>query len=153
MMTAQVETLEHGLDELKPILPLHWAELGLNRDEIPLDPQYEVYLQRERNGEVLYVTVRKDGDLIGYFVGFIAPGLHYQTCLTLIMDIFYIHPDHRGAACGILLFDMVRLEARRRGVRRWFVGHKEHSKIHPAKLFAHYGFEQVETFYSLMLEG
>lgn len=152
MITAHVESLTSVLPSLKPLLPIHWEELGLNRDTVPLDPQYGTYLARDAYGEVLFVALRKQGDLIGYFIGFVAPGLHYQTCMTLTMDIFYVLPEHRGSKAGVALFSEVKDEAKRRGVRRWFVGNKEHSKVHAEQLFLHLGFEKVETYYSMMLE-
>jgi hypothetical protein len=151
MITAQVESLTERLDELKPLFPLHWQELALNQDKVPLDPQYEVYLERDARGEVVFVTLRKDGGLVGYFVGFIAPGLHYRTCLTLTMDIFYLHPGHRDGSptAAIRLFRAVEREARRRGVQRWFVGAKLHNDA--GRLFTFLRFEPVETYYSLWL--
>jgi GNAT superfamily N-acetyltransferase len=146
MITAAVESFMENLPTLKPILPLHYAELALDQDKVPLDPMYEVYEVREERGELLFVTIRKDGDLIGYFIGIIAPGLHYRTCLTLTMDIFYVHPEHRGGRGGFILFEEVEREAKRRGVQRWFVGSKDHF---PASwLFERLGFSRVETYYS-----
>lgn len=149
MITAQVESLTQRLDEMKPLFPLHWEELALNKDQVPLNPQYETYLQRDAQGMVLFVTLRELGELIGYFVGFIAPGLHYKTCLTLTMDIFYVHPAKRGGRAGIKLFRAVEAEARRRGVQRWFAGSKCHKDA--SWLFELLGFEKVEVYYSKWL--
>ncbi len=150
MITAQIESLTEHLDELRPLFPLHYAELALDKDEAPLDPQYGIYLQRDALGEVILCTVRKDADLIGYFVGFIAPGLHYRTCLTCTMDIFYIHPEHRGDNCGLLLFETVQAELVRRGVKRWFVGTKIHFDC--GWLFTKMGFHEIERYYSKVME-
>ena len=79
MLTVQVESFPELLEELKPLLPLHWEELALNKDKVPLDPQYDVYLQKDVNGQVLSIAARENGELIGYFIGFVAPGLHYKT--------------------------------------------------------------------------
>lgn len=149
MITAQVESLTERLDEMKPLFPLHWEELALDKDGAPLDPQYDIYLERDRRGEVIFITLRDLGKLVGYFVGFIAPGLHYKTCLTCTMDIFYLHPDHRGVRGGVKLFRAVEIEARRRGVQRWFVGSKAHKDA--SILFEYLGFEKVETYYSKWL--
>ena len=151
MITSQVESFPPFLEEVKPLLPLHWEELALNKDDVPLDPQYGIYLARDAAGEVLCATVREDGKLVGYFVGFIAPGLHYQTCLTLTMDIFYVHPDHRGAGAGYILFKTVEREARRRGVKRMFVGSKLHKDA--SWLFEKLGYTEVERYYSAWLGG
>lgn len=149
MITAQVESLTEVLEELKPLLPLHWEELALNKDDVPLDPQYHIYLERDARGEVIFTTLRDKGVLIGYFVGFVNPGLHYQTCLTCIMDIFYLVQDKRGAMGGSILFKAVEKELKRRGVQRWFVGSKCHKDA--SWLFERLGFEKVEITYSKML--
>lgn len=149
MITCHVESLTERLPELIPLFPLHFEELALNKDKVPLDPQYNVYLERDRRGEVLFVALREAGELVGYFVGFIAPGLHYRTCLTCTMDIFYVHPDKRGGRAGIKLFKFVEQELKRRGVQRWFVGSKCHKDA--SWLFEHLEFQKVEVYYSKWL--
>ena len=150
MITAQVESLTERLPELQPLFPMHWQELALNQDKVPLDPQYNIYLDRDARGEVLFVTLRELGELVGYFVGFVAPGLHYRTCLTLTMDIFYVRPDKRGR-CGIKLFRTVEAEAKRRGVQRMFVGSKCHADA--SWLFERLGYTEVERYYSKWMGG
>lgn len=148
MITWQVEPFPAFLEEAKPLFPHHWDELALNKEHVPLDPQYETYLERDRRGEVLVVAGRSAGDLVGYFVGFVAPGLHYRTCLTLTMDIFYVVPEHRGRQ-GIALFRAVEAEAKRRGVQRMFVGSKLHADA--SWLFEKLRYTEVERYYSLWL--
>jgi GNAT superfamily N-acetyltransferase len=149
MITIQVERLTDRLEELKALFPQHYNELALNQDKVPLDPQYDIYLRRDAQGEVLFVAMRDSGRLIGYFVGFIAPGLHYKTCLTCTMDIFYVCPEHRNGLAGIRLFKAVEKELRRRGVQRWFAGSKCH---HDASvLFEKLNFQRVEVYYSKWL--
>lgn len=149
MITVMLESFEERLPELLPLLPLHYEELALNKDKVPLAPQYDIYIERERRGELMFMVVRDAGELIGYFIGFVAPALHYQTCLTLITDIFYIHPDQRGNNTGVKLFSAVEAEARRRGVQRMFVGSKVH--LDASYLFERLGYEKVETYYSSWL--
>lgn len=149
MITAAVESLTERLEELKVLFPAHYEELALNQDQVPLDPQYDVYLNRDARGEVIFVTLRDAGELVGYFVGFIAPGLHYKTCLTCTMDIFFVRQDKRGGRAGIKLFKFVEQELNRRGVDRWFVGSKCHKDA--SWLFELLGFKQVEVYYSKML--
>lgn len=147
MITFCVETSMDALTEMKALFPLHWEELALNKEQVPLDPQYEVYEARYRAGELLLITAREAGELVGYFVGFAAPGLHYRTCLTLTMDIFYIVPKCRGRSLGIRLFKQVEQEARRRGVKRIFAGSKLHKDA--SILFERLGYQEVERYYSL----
>lgn len=150
MITSHIESFEQMLPELQRLLPLHWEELALNKDKVPLSPQYPVYIERERRGELLFVVLRDAGEMVGYFIGFIAPGLHYSTCLTCTMDIFWIRPDKRGSGLpGVRLFRAVEAECRRRGVQRWFVGSKCHADA--SALFEFLKFERVEVYFSKWL--
>lgn len=146
MLTAAPEPFAPFLDEVMPLLPAHYAELALDQDKVPLSPQYNVYLDRDSRGEVLTVAMRDAGELVGYFVGFVTPGLHYSTCLTLQLDIFWLKPEHRGKSGGAILFKTVEAEAKRRGVQRMFVGSKTH--LDASWLFEKLGYTKVETHYS-----
>lgn len=149
MITCHVESFEERLAELQVLLPAHYEELALNRDKVPLSPQYGIYIARERAGELLFVTLRDAGELVGYFIGFIAPGLHYSTCLTCTMDIFYVRKDLRTGRAGINLFKFVKRELERRGVQRWFVGSKVHADA--SALFKYLKFEPCETYYTMWI--
>lgn len=149
MITAHVESFEQNLAYLKPILPIHYEELALNQDKVPLSPQFDKYIAAEQRGELLFITLRKTGEMVGYFIGFIAPGLHYSTCLTCQMDIFYVHPDHRGDGAGFQLFKFVEKELKHRKVQRMFVGSKLHKDA--SWLFQKLGYTPVETYYSTWL--
>jgi len=149
MMTFAVESLTENLEFLKPMFPLHWQELALNQDRVPLDPQYDIYLARDQRGEVMFIAGREAGEIMAYFVGFVAPGLHYKTCLTLTMDIFWVKPEYRGKSAGIRLFKTVEAEARRRGVQRMFMGSKLHKDA--GWLFEKLDYKPVETYYSKFL--
>lgn len=149
MITCHIESFTERLAELQSLLPLHYQELALNQDKVPLDPLYEIYIEREKRGELLFVVLRDAGEMVGYFIGFIGPGLHYRTCLTCTMDIFYVRPDKRGGRAGIKLFKFVEQELKRRGVNRWFVGSKCHKDA--SWLFEHLEFQKVEIYYSKWL--
>jgi hypothetical protein len=146
MITAQVEPWSEMKQDLLPLLPLHWEELALNQDKVPLDPQYDIYDAREAAGQTLVVTLRGLGVLVGYFIGFVAPGLHYRTCLTLTMDIFWTHPDIRKGFAAVKMFREVEREAKRRGVQRIFYGSKAHKDA--SKLFEFLRMDPVEVYYS-----
>lgn len=158
MITAHVERLQDNLEELKPFFDPHWQELALNQDRVPLDPNYPEYLRREALGQVLCVVLREVGRIVAYFVGFVAPGLHYQTCLTLQMDIFWLHPDYRDGdslaqleshMLALQLFQEVVHEARRRGVQRWFAGSKLHKDA--SSVFEELGMVECERYYTQWL--
>lgn len=148
-LTAAPEPFAPFLEEVMPLLPAHYAELALDQDKVPLSPQYDIYLERDRRGEVFCIAMRDAGELVGYLIAFKAPGLHYSTCLTLTTDIFWLRPDHRGKGGGTILFDAVKREAKRQGVQRFFVGSKVH--LDASWLFEKLGMTKVETYFSLWL--
>lgn len=149
MITAHVESFEENLEYLKPLLPIHYKELALNQDKVPLSPQFDKYVATEKQGGLIFVTLRKAGEMVGYFIGFIAPGLHYSTCLTCQMDIFYVLPEHRGSGTGFQLFRFVEQQLKKRGVQRLFVGSKLHKDA--SWLFEKLNYTPVETYYSAWL--
>jgi GNAT superfamily N-acetyltransferase len=151
MITVQVEKWADIVDELKTLIYGHWLELALNKDKVPLDPQWEEYSRRDEAGHLSVQTLRRDGKLVGYFLGFIVPGLHYKTCLTYTMDIFYVHPDARGHHGGKMLINCLETELKRRGVNRAFLGSKCHKDA--SWLFEHFGYEKVEVYYSKWIGG
>lgn len=147
-LTMCVESLTAELENLKPMFPAHFAELALDQDKVPLDPDYGLYLAADARGEVLFVAVRHLGAIVGYFVGFVRPHLHYRTCLTLGMDIFWIDPAYR-IGIGTKLFRFVEAEARRRGVKRMSVGSKMHRDA--SVLFRRLKYREIERYFSVWL--
>jgi hypothetical protein len=148
MITAHVEPFMSQVEELKKLLDGHYDELALNKDKVPLSPQWNIYDHHEQEGRLVYVTLRDRGELIGYIISIIAPGLHYSTCLTSHMDILFVRPDRRDASAkGVLMMiDTLEHELRRRGVQRWFMGTKLHKDI--GAIFRRRKFEAVEMTYT-----
>lgn len=144
-VTAQVELIRDCLDEMKPYFPVHWEELALYKDKMPLDPDYDLYLRREEEGAVSCVTLRENGVLCGYWISFISNGVHYKSTLTATMDILYVAPEHRGNKSGFILADKVKSELKRRGVKMWWAGSKNHKQIE--WFLSLLDFEQAETYF------
>ena len=150
MITAQVELFRDVLPELKSLITKHYDALSLHKGQgFPLDPQFGIYLAREVAGELSFFALRRDGHMIGYWICFVGPGLHYKTCLTSIMDIWFIDPDHMVGKAPIILMRAVEKEMRRRGVNLWFAGEKLHKPC--GQFFEKWGFEKVEATYAKWL--
>ena len=150
MITVSVERLSDCLPALVELLPLHYDMLSLHKAKgIPLRPQYAKYLTDEASGRCVAHVMREAGEIVGYWIHWIAPGLHYETCLTSIMDIFFIHPKWRSGSAALRLLHAVEAENRRRGVALWFAGEKLHSPV--GRLFAAAGFTPVEQVWAKWL--
>lgn len=145
MLTAAPESFTANIPEIKQVIGPHWEKLALHRDKVPLAPQWAVYTARESRGEVSFIALRDKGKLVGYWITFIAPGLHYETCLTATMDIWNILPEYERAGPILVLSKAVEKELMRRGVNLSRVGEKLHKPC--GKLYRAMGYEPVEMVY------
>jgi GNAT superfamily N-acetyltransferase len=153
MLTACVEPFAGCLEQIKGLIPAHYEELSEHKlCGIALDPNYDLYLARDRMGEVLLIALRDGGNLVGYLTSFVAPGLHYQGCLTALSDIFFVYPDKRGAQGGKLLFQEWERECKRRGVRLMMAGVKVKHAKHARALLEFIGFFEAEIMFWKFLD-
>lgn len=155
MLTTHIETLmtEAGLAEINQLTPTHYHEISEHyKHGIPLNPDYDKYMIKEGNGEILYIALRDAGKLVGYYIGFVHPALHYKDCLTLALDIIYVSPESRGQNGGALLLNAVKAEAVRRGVKVMTMGFKESHREHMERLLQSSGMQPFETHYCLWFD-
>ncbi len=87
--------LESGLAEL---LVAHWKEVAHDQGEIALDPDWDGYLQDERDHRFIAWSARRDGALVGYNAFFTVRPRHYRANIFAINDVIYLKPGERGAA-------------------------------------------------------
>jgi GNAT superfamily N-acetyltransferase len=145
MITAQVELFRERFEECKPLFAGHYDEISQHKDHgFGLNPNYDEYIRREAAGELMFVTLREDSQIIGYFIGWVLRELHYQECLTLQMDIVYVSPDKRGKAGGLALAAEIESEARRRGIKAWKMGFKEEHREAMERMLLALGFAPFE---------
>lgn len=148
MITAAIEPYPDVIDTLKPMFPLHWEEVGIYKDKMPLNPRYHEYAQDHAAGRLIMPVARHNGKIIGYWPHFIAPNKHYDV-LTATMDILYVDPHYRHTGAASMMFETVRRELKRRGVKLWWAGSKNHKEIEGFLRLM--GFEPQETYFSMWL--
>jgi len=151
MISIQLETFAGILPELKKVVVEHHKEVALDQGIIKLDPQYDTYLLREQAGETHVVTMRDAGELIGYYIGFIAPGLHYKECLTYVVDIFYVAPKYRRQGIAKEALQFLEKDLLRRGVRKVYMGSWVKADCSP--LFESMGYIKAEVVFTKLLGG
>ena len=110
-----VESYAQLVDEIKPLLPEHWAELAVHKD-IPLDPDFGFYERAAATGSLIFMTVREAGALIGYAIWVVKPHPHYRKHIWALNDIVWLHPEHRGMSLGKNLVKFWETELRARNV-------------------------------------
>lgn len=100
----KVEHLSECLDEIKPLLTTHYEEVAMYQNNIDLNPNYDKYLELEKADMLSVITVRDDGTLVGYFISFLLPHIHYQDHIFAVNDILFIDKDYRRAEVGLGMF-------------------------------------------------
>jgi hypothetical protein len=149
VIRARAEVFMDTLPELKNLFSAHWEKLALDKEVAPLDPNYEVYGALEKAGALLFIALRNNKKLIGYWVATITPGLHYKTCVTALMDIWNIVPEYENGVAALILMRAVEREYKDRGVNRAFAGEKTHKPC--GRLYEAFGYQPVETQYSKLI--
>lgn len=147
MATYQVERFEDVIEEMIPLLELHWEEIAHHKDKIKLNPDYALYQAMQDAGILHMVTARDDKrKLIGYFVSIVSPNLHYMDHIFATNDILYIDKEYRGKMVGIKLFKFAEEELKKLGVDVIVL----HSKVHAdfKVLVERIGYTHVENQYS-----
>lgn len=113
MTTFQRETLFDLIDEVEPLLELHYRELCLNQDVVKLEPRWEKYGALEIAGAFVIYTARAAGVLVGYSAFFISPHPHYAALTVANNDVLFVRPDQRGSV-GIRLIQFSERELAKR---------------------------------------
>ena len=140
------------LPEAKNLFPLHWKELALFKDEIPMDMDEAKYAALEQNGVLLTVTARDKGRLVGYFTWFLMPHLHYASSGRMaITDMYFVLPEYRKGA-GLKLFLESERVLREMGIVKAVTSCKVHMDNTP--FLKKLGWQLTDyTFCKMMKEG
>ena len=127
MITFHVERWAQFYPDVKPIFPLHWRELALNQAEIPLSIDEAKYETLDKTGILLIITARDSGNLIGYYLWFLMPHMHYCEAGPMgLTDMYFVLPEYRRGV-GAKLFIFSKMELEKRGVIKAITSCKAHS--------------------------
>ncbi len=107
MINVAKEKLVDCLTELSPLLSNHWCEVEHDKEAVPLNPDFLTYLTLEAEGNLMLVTARDNGEIVGYMWDIVAINLHYGK-LYSVNDVLYVSPTQRGK--GLLKSMCVEIE-------------------------------------------
>lgn len=151
-ITFQVERVTDILGEVKPLIEAHWEEIALYKDQFPLNPDYEKYKAMDAAGALHAVTARTaDDELIGYYISFIMPHLHYQDCIIAMNDILFLREDYRHGRVGMKMIGFAEQELRKLGVHRMMMHVKVQHDFSPMLL--RMGYTESERCFEKLLSG
>lgn len=93
-------------EELLPLFKKHYAELALDQDRVPLDPDWEFYFGVDRAGILQILTARAaaNDQLAGYIFNLIGSHNHYKSTKWANTDMFYLHPYFRKGWQPVRMF-------------------------------------------------
>ena len=141
-----VYEIHHEMDEL---LAIHYDQVSTHKHIKVLAPKWERFKELTEMGHCRTATVRTDDDeLVGYFITFIFPHVHFD-CVMAMNDAVFLHPDHRGFA-SYKLFKFAIADLRACSEADILA---VHMKIHLPfrELLAKLGFNQTEESWELAL--
>ena len=95
MITYQEESYSEIIEELKPLLELHYKEIAMYQDNIDLNPNYGIYEIMYETGQVHFYTARDNKELVGYAITFMQQHPHYMDHVFAVNDIVYVKEEHR----------------------------------------------------------
>lgn len=147
MIEFAVENYRDIIDEALPLLERHWNELALDRDTIPLEPDYVRYSELARQGTLHVTTVRWDGELVGYAWFILLHSLHYRSLFVADSDIFWLAPEHRRGWTGIQLLRFAEDRLAEAGVNK--IIYRTKLGNHDLRvLFCRLGYSPIEMLYA-----
>lgn len=145
----QIETVRSLFGEIEPLLESHYTEIARHKDKIALNPDWDRYFHLDDAGAVHCVTARSDGKLIGYFISFVLPHIHYKDHLMSMNDILYISPEHRKGTTAFKMFQYAEKTLRDKGVTKIHVNTKIANDFSP--LLERLGYVEIERIFEKML--
>lgn len=100
----QAERFSDVVGELAPLHRMQWREVDERLQFLPFNPNYDKYIEQDRDGGLIQFTIRKGGALVGYCLVRLFNSMHTQT-LSAMEDSLFMHPDHRG---GFTMIHFIR---------------------------------------------
>ena len=142
MRIAEEEyTLELG-SEVEGMLLDHIDEV--NQLRLPRKIDHIAYIRASNRGDLFILTVRKDGELVGYLGFSITDDTNYEARIAREMGL-YIKKEHRGGRTAIKLIKKAEEILKERGVDAILLMTSKEKDV--GSLFEYMDYREVETSY------
>lgn len=147
----QVERWATYAPDAETLWPLHWQEVALTQEVVPLDMDVERYAALDAAGILHIVTGRDAGRLVAYHTSLIMGHLHYKSTLHSLTDLYWVHPLWRRGMTALRLFGTAHRSLKERGVVKVISGSKLHSGLDMTRLFTFMGYDLAEKSFTKLL--
>lgn len=145
-----VAPISADLDATMALWKAHWDEQQEEalRPGAQFKPAVDYFQWLEGQGHFRYITVRRDGELIGHFgLGF---GINKQTSARVAGDdFFYIKPEHRGGGVGSALVNFAKDFAFVSGAEEFSVSYRTSVQDLGPLLEKKCGMKKIATVYTV----
>jgi len=135
-------------EDWKQIIDEHYEELSVTK-EYPLDPDFDAYKALWDMGRLKFISCKDNGKLVGYIIFFVAPHIHYKSCLTAQEDIYYLKKEYRKGRVGIRMFQFAEKVLKDQAVNRVIYNTKIHQDN--SSLFEYLGYKLIDKVFTKML--
>lgn len=100
------ESVARLLDEpnLEEMLRAHWQELSVQKDELPLDTDYQCLVDQNDRGLYRVWGARNGKTLVGYLAFYIFCPPHHRGTLIAVDDGYYLDPAYRVGWNGVKMW-------------------------------------------------
>ena len=151
MIAFAVEPYEHVLRDGQGIFKVHYDELALHKEQIPMGLDHDLYLQLEERGVLVTITARVDGNLVGYFLALVVSHHPHNKDAgpASTTDMFYILPAYRTGGIGTKLLMFAEQVLRDRGVAKATLSTKV--KFSNRELLEALGWEHTDVVFQKVL--
>jgi GNAT superfamily N-acetyltransferase len=167
-LTFQVEKFHEIARELPPLFERHYREIALDQESIPLDPDWDRYLQMSLAGMLRVMTARsfdllpgyapseessrKFGIIVGYIFNLVGPHLHYRSTLFANLEMFWLDPAYRGGPFALRWFKANADMLKELGVKKVTVETKNgYMDGRVGLIFKRLGYKPIETVWARTL--
>ena len=108
-MIITTEAIETTRPDAQELLQQHYEELTLFKEHINLEPNWDSYLRLEQQKNLVLITARDKGVLVGYTLFFLTNHMHYKSTRVAINDVLFLHKNYRKGFTGISFLKKLKL--------------------------------------------
>lgn len=95
-ITLGIEKFADNLEEARQLHYLHYQETEVEYMSHDYNPNYDSYIDMEKDGRFVQFTVRIGLKMVGYLLYYIFRDQHSQQVYQAREDAFFLHPLVRG---------------------------------------------------------
>lgn len=151
-MQIRMEMFEPCVKEIDEIIRDYWHKTPAHKGVPPLDFNWPLYIESNKNERLLLVTARdNNGKMQGFVMYFIMRHPHHRTMLWANCDTLATRVEARGKGYGTRLVNTAEKLLQARGVK--FVTHNFRTCYRTKPLFPKLGYELMEYSYMKELDA